>query len=282
MTKFLTVLCCVVLSFGVAEAEYIEPGKVEIKTERYLPEQKNFTPGTYHYVVAWQGIPVANASVEVGDELVDEQPFYRVRATAKTGDFVKLFYRLRHTSDSTFEAESFRPIRFVSHQLERRRDKYREVNFADDGTIRFTSKSNGRQGSVKEFKSENFTLDPISAAFIARSLPIELGTKASFDVFNGKHRYLITCEVQGRDIITVNGRSYDAFRVVPDVQKLTDSDGEDRLKSATLWISADSDRHVLKLESKVWVGSVTATMESFIPAEPANAVRASLKQEPAP
>ena len=52
---------------------------------------------------------------------------------------------------------------------------------------------------------------------------------------------------------------------VPDVSvvKLSDTEGEKRLRSATIWLSADEDRNILKLESSVWIGSVTAEFEEF-------------------
>lgn len=263
---------------SAARADYIEPGLVSVKTENYTPVKRDFSSGVYRYKVAWQGIPVADAEVDVRNDEIGPKPTYTVTANAETGDVIRWFYRMNHTSNSVFDAQSFRPIKFMTHQRERSRDKGREVSFGPDGTIEFLTTRYGVAEEKKEFKSDNNTLDPISAAFVARSLPIDLGTKASFDVFNGKHRYLITCEVQAREKITVAGREYDAFRVIPEVKKLTDTKGEDRLQSVTLWISADSARHVLKLESKVWVGSVSAEMTAFEATEPEYTIRASLRQ----
>ena len=57
----------------------------------------------------------------------------------------------------------------------------------------------------------------------------------------------------------------EAFRVVPSVKKLTDTEGEKKFRSATLWIAADETREVLKMESEVWIGSVTAKLQRFNP-----------------
>ena len=257
--KLVAVLLSFVFAAGVAVADYIQPGEVEVKTERYAPPPRDYSTATYHYRVAWQGIPVADAKVDIDRFSVDQKPHYFVRASAETGDFIDVFYRLRHTSESIFSANSFEPVRFASYQKERRKEKLREVSFAD-GKIVANSEKDGRKNSL-EFVSQNPTFDPISAAFIARSLPIDVGKEASFDVFNGKHRYLISFKVDGRDTITVGDEQREAFRVVPTVKKLTDSKGEKRLKSATIWISADDERELLKLESKVLVGRVSATLD---------------------
>lgn len=246
-------------------ADYIEPGEVEVKTERYVPTITDFDRGTYVYQVDWQGIPVAKAEVQVGEQQHEGRDLFRVKATANTASVISIFYRLRFTSESIFETDSFKPIRFFSLQKENSRERLRDVRFEEDGTIRTSYIRNGDEKEPLEFQSENYTFDPISAAFLARSLPLEVGARKNFDVFNGKHRYLISFEVVKRERIRVAGKPRDAYKVVPGVQKLTDSDGENRLKEAAIWISADDAREVLKLESSVFVGNVNAELVTFKP-----------------
>lgn len=255
-------------SVSIAHAEYIEPGNVEVKTTEYHPQNTEFDKGTYHYEVSWQGIPVAKAQIVVGEAREGSQEFLNVKAEAKTGDFIDIFYRLRFSSRSLFEAESFKPIRFESHQKENSREKVREVTFGPDGNIRADYVKNGNPEKPVSFQSKNTTFDPISAAFLARSLPLRSGETHSFDVFNGKHRYLISFEVKEKEKIEVQDAVYEAFKVIPTVQKLTDSEGEKRLEQAAIWISADESREVLKLESKVLVGKVNAHLVRFEPQAP--------------
>jgi hypothetical protein len=269
-----------------AIAEYIDPGDVEVKTERYTPAENNFSAGVYRYSVGWQGIPVADAEIKVRSVDDDsEKGMFDVTATANTASVISVFYRLRHTSNSVFDAATFEPVKFYSSEVERRKKKTREITFNPDGIIDFKYVRDGKVREENSFHSDNFTLDPISAAFVARSLPIDLGTTASFDVFNGRHRYLITCKVEGRETLQIAGKKIDSFRVVPTVERLTDTEKDERLQSATIWVSADSARHVLKIESKVWLGSVTAELIGFRPAispdvnSEAEAVRASLTRD---
>jgi len=247
-------------------ADYIEPGDIKVVTKRYKPGYVEFARGTYTYDVSWQGIPVATAHVSVSDRTISEQPYLRVTAQAKTAKVIDLFYKLRFKSESIFSATSLKPVHFYSHQKENSKEKFRQVVFKPSGTIKTVYKKNGELRDTKEFKTENMTLDPISAAFVARSLPLRVGLERSFDVFNGKHRYLITFNVIAREHISVGGKERDSFRIVPTVEKLTDTKGEKRLKHATLWISAGKDRDVLKLESKVLVGRVNVKLARFTPA----------------
>ncbi|MCB0322269.1 MAG: DUF3108 domain-containing protein [Bdellovibrionales bacterium] len=256
---------CLLGSVSSVFADYIEPSAVNVKTERYIPAKSDFERGTYFYKVSWQGIPVAEARVVVDDEQLGDRPALKVKASAQTGDFIDIFYKLRFTSESVFDAHSFQPARFYSLQRENSREKFREVSFSDDGVIQANYIKNGKDREPREFRSENATFDPISAAFLARSLPLDMGAKKEFDVFNGKHRFLISFDIAAREVIEVRGRKYDAIKVYPTVQKLTDSEGEQRLKYAAIWISADDNREVLKLESKVLVGTVDAELVRFEP-----------------
>ena len=67
--------------------------------------------------------------------------------------------------------------------------------------------------------------------------------------------------------LKIMGKTRKAYKVTPSVDKLTDSKGEKRLKSAHFWISADGRREILKLESEVFFGAVKAELVSFTPAE---------------
>lgn len=257
-----------VLCTASAVADYIDPGKVQVKTDHHLPVTTNFRSGVYRYDVSWQGIPVAEASVSVQRGDVGGTDFFHVRADAKTVSAIRLFYKLHHRSEAMFRADTLEPFTFYSRDVERRKQKFRQVFFDGGGRIRFKSWKNGKVREDQEFFSDNATLDPMSAAFLARSLPITVGSEKKFDVFNGKNRYLIAFKVTGLEALETEQGVRNAFKVVPHVKKLTDSSGEEkRLKSATIWISADEHRDILKLQSKVLIGSVSAELQRFYPAE---------------
>ena len=87
----------------------------------------------------------------------------------------------------------------------------------------------------------------------------------SFDVFNGTDRYLISFHVVGRENIKVAGKEYDALKIRPSVKKLTDTEGEKRLRKVYVWVSSDGSREVLKVESEVLLGAVSARLVRFVP-----------------
>lgn len=253
-------------------ADYIPPGTLTVQTVAYRAQPIREQLGTYHYDVKWQGIPVGHCAVTVDESYLSGVRHLEVEATASTNSAIDIFYRLRHTSESLFRADSFAPIRYVMDQTQNRKQQTREIVFGPNGEIRSIDLKRSRKG-VEEtrdeivFFSSNQTLDPISAAFVAKSLAVSIGTQTSFDVFNGKHRYLVGFEVLGQEQLRLGNSLVSAFKVRPSVKKLTDSEGERRLREATLWISTDGTNRILKLDSKVLVGRITAQLDRFEPAQ---------------
>jgi hypothetical protein len=249
-----------------AIAEYISPETIVVHTPKYSPSEIKIKPGTYYYTVSWQGIPVGTAEVENSINKNEAD----IVATAKTVNVIDLFYKLRHTSESTFALNTFRPLHFHTDQMENSKQRGADVTFDNEGKIEASTWKNNNRTELK-FQSENITLDPISAAFLARSIPIEIGSNAKFDIFNGKHRYLITFNIIGREQIKVLDKNYDTFKVTPKVEKLTDSKGEKRLREATIWITADEKRDIVQLKSELFLGSISAKLAKFEP-KPTNLI----------
>jgi hypothetical protein len=190
-------------------------------------------------------------------------------ATACSSEFISLFYRLRHRSESIFSAQQLRPVEFRSQQTENARFTNLKIDFSPGGRVDATvtkGRSNGATSSkAVSFQSDNATFDPISAAFLARSLPMDPAQERSFDVFNGEDRYLISLQVMGREQIELAGRPHQAFKVRPQVRKLTDTEGEKRVRRVYLWVAADAGRELLKLESVVRLGAISARLIGFFP-----------------
>ncbi len=260
-------------------ADYIAPDLVKVSTDSYRSVPLIFNRGRYTYAVKWNGIPVANAEIilgeppQLGRQDISLTPAVSViRVSVKTTKGIDLLYRLRHTSESVFNRAALQPIGFTSDQTENSKYKRWEVSFSANKEISsrlFKKPERVSPDEERIFTSENFTLDPLFGALLARSVPVKLGEELSFDVWNGKHRYLIKFQVEDRELVQIGKAKVLADKVIPTVQKLTDSEGEKRLKSATMWVSADDRREILKVESKIFLGSVTAVLTGVQEFEPA-------------
>jgi hypothetical protein len=246
-----------------AQENFVPPEQLRVRTPIYQPDFSQFEPrlGTYTYEVTWQGIPAAEASVTINQDGLR----YVMTTFAKTNSAIDIFYRLRYRAQGLISAITFLPEKTQVENRENSRIKIVEMNFRNDGTIHSVFNRNDNR-EVFDFDPQNLMLDPFSAAFIARSQEWRAGETKTFDTFNGKSRYLISLTALGREKITFDKRRQDVWVISPQVRKVTDPNGPQKLQSAKIYVTADKSRDVLQIVSSVFVGSVKTTLVKFEPA----------------
>jgi hypothetical protein len=79
-------------------------------------------------------------------------------------------------------------------------------------------------------------------------------------ISDGKRTLRASLKVIGREIITLNGRSYDTFLVQPDLKGVNPVFEKEAGATILIWVSADERRIPIKLKSKVRVGSFTGEL----------------------
>ena len=250
-------------SIGAAYADELTADQVSVTTPIYRPEFSDFEPalGTYTYVVSWQGIPAATASLSVAQD----DMYYHLTSTARTYSGIDIFYKLRYFAEGTISSFDLTPVKTVIDQRENSKIKNTEITFHEDGETEVVRTSNKPETNTLKFKPNNFMLDPFAAAFLARSLRWEVGQSRQFDTFNGKSRYLITLTCSEKTTMKVNDEEREVWVITPSVKNLTSTKKSSKLRSAQIYITADKARELLQILSKVFIGSVTTELVSFKP-----------------
>lgn len=256
-----------VISINTAFAEdYISPELIRVSTPLYKVSTNSFKPllGRYTYSVGWEGIDAASATVDV--DSIDGQ--LHVTASARTFSGIDLFYKLRYTADAILDPMQFSPVSLHIDHQENSKKRLIDIRYNSDGSVKAVrAQQNGSLDKVLAFTPQNSMLEPISAAFMARGVDWHVGATRSFDVFNGKSRYLITLTATDRKTIEHSGRERDVFVISPKVRTLTTTKANEKLREASIYLSADEARDVLRIESSVFIGSVTTELVSFNPAD---------------
>lgn len=258
----LTVVLCPQISLADA-VTHIPVEEVEVTTPVYHANMADFKPplGEYEYSVTWQGIGAARLKVNINKVGMH----YHVQAVAKTNSFIDIFYKLRYTAKGLLSAVDLLPLHTSIDSKENSKHKKSEVNFLPDGTIRSAYFRNGVGTTTKAFDPGNFMLDPISAAFLARSLDWEVGETREFDTFNGKSRYLISLTALEKTTMKVNDEERPVWVISPKVEKLTSRNAKKKLREAKIYVTADEKREILQIVSSVFIGSVKTRLEEFTP-----------------
>jgi len=228
--------------------------------ENYTPRFRPFDRGEKaYYRASWLGVPVASTEIETRPVMLDGKKYYHVTVKAESWRYLDFIFKMRDTIESTFDAETLHPRRFVFIQRENKKviDTIAEI---DPATHKWTvrRKENKRRKDF-EFVSP-YTLDTISAVYLARSLDFKVGDHFRLDVFGGKSRYLLTLDVAGRERVRTSQGEFDAYKIIPKVADLSKSGYAKRFREGIMWITADEKRLPIKMSTQVFVGSVTIEM----------------------
>jgi Protein of unknown function (DUF3108) len=256
LTSTLAIFAIGILFMARAEAQ--ESAKVPVAVPLYQPKFYPYENGEQaSYKASWNGVPVATAEIQTTPITVEGKKFYRVRIDAKTSRGLDLIWKMRDTITSTFDAKSLAPSRFVFSQRENSRAIDTEAKFNQANKKWLVNRwQEGKKPRVYDFDSNN-TLDPITAAYLARSLDFKVGENLSFNVFGGRYQYLLELKVEKKEPVELeSGAVIEAFKVVPRITNLTKKGYAGRMAEAAVWISADERRMPVKLWSKVFAGNV--------------------------
>jgi hypothetical protein len=212
-------------------------------------------PEKFVYDLRWTGVKAGTASFEVkndGDRV-------KILSTAESAPWVSVFYTvddrvestlLKRPFDGSFHASQYRlKIREGRH----RRDK--EVIFDHDNNkaIYIDHLKNER----KEFGVAPPVFDPLSGFFHLRSLKLSVGQPVYIAIFDSKKVWNVEVRVLKREKITLPTGTVNTIVVKPMMQ----SEGIfSRKGEMVIWLTDDEKHIPVKMQTKVAIGAITATL----------------------
>jgi hypothetical protein len=261
MIRKILVTAGIALAFSVLANSHAGQPSVKLAAPEtvpvYQPKHYPFDGGEKAvYKATWNGISVATAEIFTTSQMIDGKKFYTVRVEAKTSPVLDFIWKMRDTITSTIEAKGLAPTRFTFSQRENRKMIDTEARFDRNAKKWFVHRDERRKVKKYEFDQPPNIVDPITAIYLARSQDLKVGDHLYFNIFGGRHRYLLDLEVERRETIQIAAGNVDAFKIVPRIKNLTKQGYAERLNEASVWISADERRVPVMLTSKIFVGSV--------------------------
>ena len=214
------------------------------------------------YGFGWNSITAATGNVhfrQAGERLEFE-------ATGGTIGFVKRLWNYQVTHRATCEAPTLRPLEVREQETVRNQQLTTGLTFTPQGV---TSQRDERKGSAVKSKTRTFDFPNVhslnSAFLLLRSHPLTEGSVQRTVVYPSTCAYLCTITSLGRERVTVPTGSYDALKLDVQIHKI----GKNRellphkkLNKATVWLSDDADRLVLRIEAHIFIGTVFAELQS--------------------
>ena len=214
------------------------------------------------YVYGWSGITAATSDAHF---YRDEQQRFILEGKARTVGLARVLWKFDLSYRSVVNAQTLRPLE--THQIETARGKRIETNlkFTNTGVSGSRTEPNRPAPTVKDFAQENL-YDLHSVFLYLRSQPLRDRSIYRVAVYPANSAYLATLTVLGREHLHVRSGNYNAIKMdlkLQRVNKKNELEPHRKFKRATIWISDDNDRVLLRIESQIFVGTVTAELQSI-------------------
>lgn len=205
--------------------------------------------------LSWTGINAGTATMEIGydrDEI-------RIVSTALSAKWISSFYPVEDRIESAMvrNRDFFigLPRHYRVHIREGRHRREKEVTFEHDRQKAFYT--DHLKGEKREIDIEKNTLDPLSAFYYIRTLRMEVGKPLFVKLFDSKKMWDVEVKVLRKERIDTPLGSFDTIVIKP----LLASEGIfSRKGEMQIWLTDDAKRIPVKMQTKVAVGSITATL----------------------
>ena len=219
-------------------------------------------PAHATYVYGWSGMTAATSEAYLHR---GEQQTFVLEGRGRTVGLARVLWKFDLSYRSVVNAQTLRPLE--AHQVETARGKRIETNlkFSNEGVNSRRLEGNRATPTVKDFASENL-YDLHSVFLYLRSQPLRDRSVYRVAVYPANSTYVATLSVLGREHIRVRPGSYNAIKLDLKLQRVSkkgDHEPHRKFKRATIWLSDDNDRVLLRIESQIFVGTVTAELQSI-------------------
>lgn len=255
-------LCAAVAS--VAETSSAIPRGWE-KTVTPLPrgDFPNPRPLVATYKFGWNNVVAATGEVKF-----DQQDgHFQLLADGQTVGMARTLWKFDVHHRALADAATLSPITVHQVDITRRKTVTTDLTFKPNRIERVrTDTKSSPSAKAKTFLFQEEVFDLHSALLRLRSQPFHDGDVYRLVVYPTNSAYLATITVSGRSPVTIAAGTYPAIRFDLELNKITRDDKlapHKKFRHATIWVSDNSDRMLLRIEASIFVGTVFAELQSI-------------------
>jgi len=220
-------------------------------------------PVRVSYRFGWSGVTAATGEVHFTKPSNDR---FQLEGTGRTIGFVRALWKLDVTQRAVANSKTLAPIETRQSESYRSKKIATHLTFTNSGVTRARTEG---QSSNAETKSKQFVFpnlfDLHSAALYLRSQPLKKGSVYRLAVYPATNAYLTTVTVIGREKISVRAGTYNAIKLdlqLKRIGKHLELEPHKKFRRATIWVSDDTERVILRIEAQIFVGTVFAELQS--------------------
>jgi hypothetical protein len=215
------------------------------------------------YRFGWSGFTAATGEVHFTKPSNDR---FQLEGTGRTIGLVRALWKLDINYRAVANAETLRPVEAQQAENYRSKKILTRLTFTSSGVTRTRTEGEGAAAktNTKQFDLPNL-FDMHSAALYLRSQPLKDRSVYRVVVYPATNAYLATITVIGRDKISVRPGTYNAIKLdlkLKRIGKHLELEPHRKFRRATIWVSDDAERLILRIEAQIFVGTVFAELQS--------------------
>jgi len=215
------------------------------------------------YRFGWSGLTAATGEVHFIKPTNDR---FQLDGTGRTIGLVRALWKMDVNCRAVANAETLNPIETQQTENYRSKRIVTHLTFTNGGVTRARTEG---QGSTAETKAKQFVFpnlfDLYSAALYLRSQSLKQRSVYRLAVYPATNAYLATVTVLGREKVSVRAGGYNAIKLdlqLKRIGKNLELEPHRKFRRATIWVSDDAERIILRIEAQVFVGTVFAELQS--------------------
>ena len=215
------------------------------------------------YRFGWSGLTAATGDVHFSKPAGDK---FQFDGTGRTIGFVRALWKLDVNHRAIANAETLHPIETQQTENYRSKKIVTNLTFATAAVTRTRIEGEGAAAktTTRQFSFPNL-FDLHSAALYLRSQPLKDRSVYRIVVYPATNAYLATLTVVGRQKISLHAGTYSAIKLdlkLKRIGKHFELEPHKKFRRASIWVSDDAERLLLRIEAQIFVGTVFAELQS--------------------
>ncbi|MCK5534715.1 DUF3108 domain-containing protein [bacterium] len=202
------------------------------------------------FAIKWGAITAGYSTLEVREILeINGRKVYHIVAKTRSTSFFDKIYKVRDTVETFVDVESICSWRFRKELNEGKYHSLKETIYDQKNHLAITN------GNV--VKVVPFVQDVLSALYYLRTHDIEVGEKYDIDVNTDKKNWALRVKVSKEEIVKTKAGKFRTVCIEPVLREEGIFKQKGRL---WIWVTNDSRKMPVLMESKIMVGSIVAVL----------------------
>lgn len=239
------------------------------KTDSAVASQEEFPFKVGESVVlgaSFFGVEAGRITIGVDNfKMIEGKKVYNFYAIGKTSSVFSMFYKIGNKIESLWDPEIKKPVSLAFDTQETKQKyksrvyfdwKKKKADFLEEGWSK-------KKGDYKEKKTWNLSKpgqDIVSSIFYTRTLPLKVGKTYDVTVFEDAKMIDVRIEVDRKEVLSTRVGKLKTIVIKPTFS----TEGKFKKNGdISVWLTDDEYRQVVRIESKIKIGTVVASLYSM-------------------